>query len=503
MKVFPASALREIDRLTIQNEPIASIDLMERASMALCDTFCKRWDKSVPVVIFAGPGNNGGDALALARLLSERGYCVKVFLFNPHDKLSPDCLINKELLELMPEVSLHEVKQSFTPPTLTHEHVLVDGLFGSGLDRPLTGGFAAVVNYINSSPATVMSIDLPSGLDTLGEHILPDASIVRADCTFSFQLPKPVFFLPDSEPFIGHWDLLDIGLDRQAIEEIDTPYELTEPRAVALMNRPRSFFAHKGHFGHGLLIAGSMGMAGAAILAARACLRSGIGKLTVQTPPCNNIIIQTTVPEATTSVGFHEHCFAEAIDSDPYTALAIGPGLGQSDDTAFAFMELLKHNRRPLIIDADGLNLLGKDRTALRLLPPDSILTPHPAELERIVGSCRNAYERLTKAAELCRQTGACLILKGAFSTVVTPDGQFFINTSGNPGMATAGSGDVLTGILLALMAQGYSACDAARMAAFVHGKAGDFAAKQLGETALTAGDIIRHLPAAWKFISE
>ena len=503
MKIFPSSSIKKLDAYTIENEPIASIDLMERAATVLTKAITDRWNTETPVTIFAGPGNNGGDALAVARMMAEKGYKIEVFLFNTKGELSPDCQANKELVEMMDEITFHEVSTQFAPPTLTDEHLVIDGLFGSGLNKPLSGGFAAVVKYINSSPATVASIDIPSGLMGEENTFNVRANIIRADVTFSLQLPKLAFLFAENAEFIGEWELLDINLSQESIEELDTNYKMLEVEDIRTIIKPRKRFSHKGNFGHALLIAGSRGMAGASILSARACLRSGVGLLTVHAPICNNNILQTAVPEAIVEQDASETCFAIPTDTDDYQAVGVGPGLGRNEETEAALLEQLNGCQTPLVVDADALNILANHRHALTNLPKGSILTPHPKELERLVGKCQDSYERLTKAIELARTAKVHIVLKGAYSAIITPTGKCFFNPTGNPGMATAGSGDVLTGIILALLAQGYTAEEAAKTGTFVHGLAGDFARKKLGTIGLTAGDIVNNLPMAWRLVSE
>ncbi len=503
MKIFPSSSIKKLDAYTIENEPIASIDLMERAATALTKAITDRWNTETPVTIFAGPGNNGGDALAVARMMAEKGYKIEVFLFNTKGELSPDCQTNKELVEMMEEVKFHEISTQFVPPALTPDHLVIDGLFGSGLNKPLSGGFAAVVKYINSSPAMVVAIDIPSGLMGEENTFNVKANIIRADVTFSLQLPKLAFLFAENTEFVGEWELLDIQLSEDGIEEMETNYEMLEIEQIRSLIKPRKQFAHKGNFGHALLIAGSKGMAGASVLAARACLRSGVGLLTVHAPMCNNEILQTSIPEAIVETDINETCFAVPTDTDDYQAVGIGPGLGRNEETEAALLEQLEHCQTPVVVDADALNILANHRHALTHLPKGSILTPHPKELERLTGKCQDSYERLMKACELARAAHVHIILKGAYSTIITPEGKCFFNQTGNPGMATGGSGDVLTGVILALLAQGYPAEEAAKIGTYIHGLAGDVAQKKQGMIGMIASDIITCLPTAWRLVSE
>ena len=503
MKIFPSSSIKKLDAYTIEHEPIASIDLMERAAQALTKAITERWDITTPITVFAGPGNNGGDALAVARMLAEKEYKVEAYLFNPKGELSADCQTNKELVEMMDNVKFSEVSTQFVPPTLTMDHLVVDGLFGSGLNKPLSGGFAAVVKYINASPATVVAIDIPSGLMGEENTFNVKANIIRAHLTLSLQLPKLAFLFAENAEFVGEWKLLDINLSHEAIEETESNYALLEAEEIHALIKPRSPFSHKGNFGHALLIAGSYGMAGASVLAARACMRSGVGLLTVHAPMRNNDILQISVPEAIVELDASDSCFAFPTDTDDYQAVGIGPGIGRSEETEAALLEQLSGCQTPLVLDADALNILANHRHALTTLPKGSILTPHPKELERMVGKCQNSYERLMKACELARTAKVHIILKGAYSAIITPSGKCYFNSTGNPGMATAGSGDVLTGVVLALMTQGYPAEEAAKIGTYVHGLAGDFARKKQGVIGMTAGDIVNYLPMAWRLVSE
>jgi len=297
--------------------------------------------------------------------------------------------------------------------------------------------------------------------------------------------------------------LLDINLSHEAIEETESNYALLEAEEIHALIKPRNPFSHKGNFGHALLIAGSYGMAGASVLAARACMRSGVGLLTVHAPMRNNDILQISVPEAIVELDASDSCFAFPTDTDDYQAVGIGPGIGRSEETEAALLEQLSGCQTPLVLDADALNILANHRHALTTLPKGSILTPHPKELERMVGKCQNSYERLMKACELARTAKVHIILKGAYSAIITPSGKCYFNSTGNPGMATAGSGDVLTGVVLALLTQGYPAEEAAKIGTYVHGLAGDFARKKQGVIGMTAGDIVNYLPMAWRLVSE
>ena len=500
MKIFTSAQIHELDNYTIEHEPIRSIDLMERAAKTLTRAIADRWPQKVSVVVFAGPGNNGGDALAVSRLLTERGYQVKTYLFNIGGHLSTDCDTNKKRLLDMKKVKEQfiEVTQEFDPPQLEKGMLVVDGLFGSGLNKPLSGGFASLVKYINASHAEVVSIDMPSGLMTEDNTYNIKTNIIRADLTLTLGQKKLSMLFAENQQFVGELKVLDIQLSREGIEKIESQYTMVEEDDVRPLMLPRSPFAHKGTMGNALVIAGSYGMAGAAILATEACLRSGAGKVTVKTPRKNVPIMQTAVPEAVLMIDREETAFTEAIDTEDFQAVGIGPGLGTSEQTAIAIISQLRRTQAPIVCDADAINILGNHRAWMQQLPKDIIMTPHPKEFDRLEGHSVDSYERLSKARDLSQRLQAYIILKGRYSALCCPDGHIVFNTTGNAGMATAGSGDVLTGILTGLLARGYSRRNACVVGMYLHGLAGDFAAEEVGEESLMARDIIRCLPKAF-----
>lgn len=499
MKIFTASQIHELDKYTIVHEPIKSISLMERAARALTAAIVSRWSADVPIVVFAGPGNNGGDALAVARLLIDEGYQVQTYLFNITGNLSADCAENKLRLQTKKGQPLFtEVTQEFDPPHLEAGMLVVDGLFGSGLNKPLAGGFASLVKYINASKAEVVSIDVPSGLMTEDNSYNVRANIIRANVTLTIQQPKLAFLFAEHRQFVGEVQVVDIGLSQEGIDRTEAQYTLVDEEQVRAMLRPRDTFAHKGSMGHALLVAGSYGMAGAVILAARACMRSGAGKLTVHTPRRNVAILQTSVPEAVIHVDREETSVSEAVATDDFQAVAIGPGIGTGEQTAIAMIAQMRRAQCPCVADADALNILAVKHAWMQQLPKGIILTPHPKELERMEGQCADSYERLTKARMLAERIQGYVILKGHYTAICMPDGHIAFNSTGNAGMATAGSGDVLTGILLALLARGYKQREACLLAVYLHGLAGDLAAEELGEESLMASDIIDYLPKAF-----
>lgn len=498
MKLFTAAQLRELDQYTIENEPVKSIDLMERAAKAITRAITEEWDAKTPVVVFAGPGNNGGDALAVARLLHDEGYHVSVYLFNIYNNLSADCTLNRERLQGHVD-SFVEVSKEFDPPQLEADMLVIDGLFGTGLNKPLSGGFASLVKYINQSPSKIVSIDIPSGLMCEDNSNNIHANIVRAYKTLTIQLRKISFLFADTQQYIGKLRILNIGLSQKYMQEAKTQFTMFGIEDAKALLMERDDYCHKGSMGHAMLIAGSYGMSGAAILAARACLRAGAGKLTVVTPRSNYAVMQTSIPEAILKLDNDSNRFTESVDTSECDALGIGPGLGTIEETAIALIGQLRRTKAPIVADADALNILASHRAWMQQLPKEIILTPHPKELERLDGNRYSSdYELFSKGRELSRQLQAYVLLKGHHSALCIPNGDVVFNTTGNSGMATAGSGDVLTGIITGLLARGYQQADACKLGMFLHGLAGDLAAIDLGKESLMASDIIRYLPKAF-----
>ncbi len=499
MKIFTSAQIHELDKYTIEHEPIKSIDLMERAARAITRAITDRWKVDVPVVVFAGPGNNGGDALAVARMLTDLDYQVQTFLFNISGHLSADCAENKSRLIDRKGYSLFtEVTQEFDPPRLEKGMLVIDGLFGSGLNKPLAGGFSSLVKYINASPAQVVSIDVPSGLMTEDNAYNVRANIIKADLTLALQQVKLSFLFPENRQFLGEVKVLDIRLSSEGMERMESQYTVVSENDVRQMLLPRDPFAHKGTMGHALIVAGSYGMAGAAVLAVKACMRSGVGKVTVHTPRRNAHILQCAVPEAVLHLDREETIFSEALPTEDYQAMGIGPGLGTTEQTCIAMIAQLRRAQCPVVADADTLNILAARHAWMQQLPKGIILTPHPKEMDRMEGQCIDSYERLTKARQLAEKLQGYVVLKGHYTAICMPDGHVVFNSTGNAGMATAGSGDVLTGIITGLLARGYHQREACIVGVYLHGLAGNLAARDLGEESLIASDLIQYLPKAF-----
>jgi len=498
MKLFTTKQIAEIDKYTIENEPIADIDLMERASMQISGWLVNRFSTEHKLVFFAGPGNNGGDALAIARQMADFDFVCEVYLLDFGKALKGSPAINWHRLEEQEKVKLAKIEVIENFPELKESDVILDGLFGSGLTRPLKGLPAEIVEKINQHSNVKVAIDIPSGL--MGEDNsdnLP-GNIVKADFTLTFQFPKVSFLFAENKKYVGKWVVLPIGLHPEGIKKISSPCFFIEKDEVKKFLPPRDKFDHKGIYGHALLMAGSYGKMGAAVLAAQACLRMGTGLLTAHVPRIGYSIIQTAVPEAMASIDQHETMFTEFPDLSPFSAVGIGPGLGQKQNSCRGLCALLDAVKVPLVMDADAINILSENSGWIKKIPENSILTPHPGEFKRLVGETQNSFQRIQKQIQFSKENKTVVVLKGAHTTVSTPEGKLFINSTGNPGMATAGSGDVLTGIILGLLAQRMTAENAAVTGVFIHGLAGDLAAKAKSEYSLIAGDIIDFLGHAF-----
>lgn len=497
MKIFQTNLIKQIDALTAQYEPILSYHLMERASKALFEELLSTAADDTSFCVVAGSGNNGGDALVVARLLLLIGRPVSVFLVNPKNKLSPDCQSALSDLTARFPASVREIV-SVDQLSISEDWV-IDGLFGSGLNRPLSGVYADIVKRINECGKFVVSIDLPSGLFGEDNSSNDVESIVRANRTLTFQFLKLSFLLPENEAYVGDVKVLDIQLHPRAIAETVSPYHLTGESDVKPLLRRRGKFSHKGTCGHALLIAGSRRMTGAAILASRSALRTGCGLLSVQVPGSCREVLQMSVPEAIVGTDESDECFSSVPDCSKYTSIGVGPGLGTAVASQLALEGLLKCAKdKPLVMDADALNIMGQNPALWNLLPPKTILTPHPKEFERICGEKTSGVKRWEKQIELSISRQVIIVLKGAYTSISFPDGTLHFNTTGNPGMATAGSGDVLTGIILSLLAQGYEPEKAALLGVWLHGRAGDLALGEQSVESLIAGDLVSHIGGAF-----
>jgi NAD(P)H-hydrate epimerase len=499
MKILNAEQIRAWDQYTMQQEPIASIDLMERAAGCCFDWLENNGYLLNSFSIFCGKGNNGGDGLALARMLAQRNCSVTVYILEFGHKGTEDFQTNLERLHQYPAVDIHFIQHESIFPDLNKEEIIIDALFGSGLTRPLEGFTARLVNHINNSGCEIIAIDIPSGMSV--DQVSKGHTMVKAFHTLSFQCYKPAFLVAENAEWLGEVNILDIGLLPEFLTSVKSKYELTDRAIIHSIYKKRNPFAHKGNFGHALIVSGSFGKIGAAVLAAKACLRSGAGLLTCFIPKCGYEILQTALPEAMVMTDVHSSILTHVdVDISKFDSIGIGPGLGTASETKTAVKDLLAVYNKPVVIDADALNGLAMEKKSAPL-PPGSILTPHPKEFERLFGESENDFERLDKALNMAASLNCIIVLKGHHTFIATPAGSGYFNSTGNAGMATAGSGDVLTGFITGLLAQGYSAEQAAVLGVYLHGLAGNLAADKFSIEGMIAGDIIECLGEAFKSI--
>ncbi len=497
MKILSALQMREADSYTIMNKPIASVELMEIAGGQCFSWIVKNTDISKKHVIVCGTGNNGGDGLVIARRLAEMKIPVEVIILDvaPH---SADFDKNLEVIEKsrIPVIALKEGEK------LPHfeNGVIVDAIFGTGLSRPAGGWIGDCIHAINESKNEVIAIDLPSGLFA-DKHT--EGKVIRANHTLTFQTPKLAFFFGCNEKYTREFHVLDIGLDDSFIDSVDCKNIFVQREEIRNVLKPRAKFSHKGNYGHSLLISGSKGRMGAALLAARACLRSGTGLLTVHAPGCGYEIIQTALPEAMVETDVDNEVISSIDDVSKYDGIGVGPGIGTSESTRLMFGRLLDKIKTPFVADADAINILATQKVLLKRLPANSIITPHPGEFERLAGKSSDDFARHELQLKFSRENNVIVVLKGAYTCITLPDGRSFFNSTGNPGMAKGGSGDALTGIILALLSQKYTPEHAAVLGVYVHGLAGDLAMKRKGTYSMLTTDIIERLPKAFMLLSK
>ncbi|MBM3403449.1 MAG: NAD(P)H-hydrate dehydratase [Bacteroidetes bacterium] len=498
MKILPAELIRQADAYTMEHEPIRDIDLMERAASKCTEWLINYLRHEHEVHVFCGSGNNGGDGLVIARLLRAAGVKVKACLVETASSLSASNQINLDRLRHHYPDILCTISHLNDIPTQSDDIVIIDALFGSGLNKPVTGFVADIIRRLNDQQGVIIAVDVPSGLfiDRPTQH--KTSAVIKADYTLTFSPPKLAFFFPENDASVGHWQLLDIGIMKEFTDQCDVPNFMLEAEMLKGFRIQRNKFSHKGHFGHALIIAGSYGKIGAAVLASRACLRSGSGLVTAHVPRSGVPIIQTAVPEAMVHPDADDLHLTGIPVLDNYQAIAVGPGIGTEKQTANTLKLLIQNSPVPLVMDADALNILAGHKTWMAFLPKNTILTPHPKEFERIAGKSSNDFERNKTQRDLSVKYQVFVVLKGAHTAITCPDGSCYFNTTGNPGMATGGSGDVLTGILAGLLAQHYTPLAACLFAVYLHGLAGDMAASVCGQESLIAGDIIENLGKAF-----
>ncbi|MGE0637847.1 MAG: NAD(P)H-hydrate dehydratase [Bacteroidia bacterium] len=504
MKILSTSQIREADAYTIKYEPVTSINLMERAASACASWIAERYGDGAAFYIFCGTGNNGGDGLAIARILNNtKYYNIKVFAVRHSDKTSPDFSTNLSQLAKSKNVDIVDITEKTTLPELPENTVIIDALLGSGLSKPITGLLADVVDHINKSKAeTIISIDIPTGLFA-EDNSANTGKVIQADYTLTFELPKLAFLFPENAPFVGEWQVLPIGLSKEFIAQANTNYHYITEELILPLLKKRDKFSHKGTFGHALIVAGSKGKMGAAVMAAKAALRAGSGLVSAHIPNCGYTVLQSSVPEAMCETDANETHISGRIKTGNCNALAVGPGIGNDPDTVRALKLLIQDTTINTVFDADALNIIAENKTWFPFMRGGSILTPHPKEFERLFGKSDNSFERLKLQREMAMKYGFYIVLKDAHTSIAFPDGSVYFNSTGNPGMATGGSGDVLTGIICGLLAQGYKPYEASVLGVYLHGIAGDVAAEKMSEQGMTAMDIIEGMGEAWKKVGS
>ncbi|MDT0690588.1 NAD(P)H-hydrate dehydratase [Salegentibacter sp. F188] len=498
MKILTASQLKEADEITIEKQNISSEELMERAATQVFNEIHTRLQGAdILIKVFCGIGNNGGDGLVIARLLIEHSYNVKVFIVNYSDNRSKDFLSNYDKIKNLSRDWPVLLKGEDDFPDIKRGDFVIDAIFGIGLNRPLEGWVAKMVNFINDSSAFVLSVDLPSGLFT---DKIPEEgdAVIMANFTLSFQTPKLVFFLPDTMDFVGDMQVLEIGLDREFLSEVTPAAQLIGRQEARSLYNPRNKNSHKGSYGHVIIVGGSYGKIGSIVLATTASMRTGAGLATVFIPKCGYEIVQTALPEAMVLTDVNYEMLTDIKTDLDADVVCFGMGAGRDKSTVGAFKELLKKTNKPMVIDADGLNILSENNELLQDLPENSVLTPHPKELERLIGEWKDDFDKIEKVQEFIKKHKIILVLKGAHTFVFEQE-NIYVNNTGNAGMATAGSGDVLSGVIAGLISQKYEPLIAAVLGVYLHGKSGDISAEKLGYEGIISGDIAKNMGLAFR----
>jgi len=494
MKIPSAIQQREMDQRTMELEPVSSIDLMERAGVRLFEKACAFIERHENVLVVCGVGNNGGDGLVLARCLSEEGYTVTVVFPSWSTQHSPEFSVNLHRLKTTNvEIQIIDSAADIVPYFVGVQWVF-EALFGTGLTRPLSKPWSTLVEYLNEAKVRRCAVDIPAGLFA-DKNTPKDCAVLRADKTLAVHAPKKCFFSKESSEFVGEWSVVDIGISQEAIEAQCITDVYNTPERMATLYKPRSKHSYKQQLGHAYLFAGGGETVGAALLSAVACMRSGVGLLTACVEPAIASALNVYIPEVMTSLHTPEQYLN-------IQAIGIGPGWGRTKGKVDTLREILtKSLGIPKVVDADGIYALREllnENPKMRL--SDMVLTPHKGEFKHLTQrEPTSDMEYWSVQRAFCKKHGCVMILKGANTSIATSDGNMYFNATGNPGMATAGSGDVLTGLLLGLLAQGYSQKSAASLAVFIHGLAGDLALETASQESLIASDISAHFGAAFK----
>ncbi|TAH01487.1 MAG: NAD(P)H-hydrate dehydratase [Sphingobacteriales bacterium] len=490
LKLLTAAQTQLADKYTIENLAISSWELMERACNAFVTTFLSKFtERKKTISVFCGKGNNGGDGLAIARMLIGEGFTqTKVFIADFEKNETPNFKQNLERLQsLDADISYLSKADDLETPQVDF---IIDALFGYGLNRALTGEWPNLIEKINNFSAYKIAVDIPSGLPAEGEPF--NNKIICADWVISFQRPKLNFLLPLSNSFIKKWKVVNIGLDENYIQSIATPYFWFWKGDVQNWLKPRKAFTHKGLLGHALIIAGNTQTMGAALICTEACIKTGAGLTTAMVNSSALVALNTRIPEA-----MFVSRDDETINFGKYTVIAIGPGLGINNEATALLKSVLKTAQKPLVLDADALNILSENPEFINLIPKNSVLTPHIKEFDRLFGTHQTCWQRIETAFKQAKKLQVYIVLKNRYTMIFNPNGACYFNSSGSPAMANGGMGDALTGIITSTIAQGYEIEKAVLIAVFTHGYVGEQLAKKMFSVTATA--VIKQIPYALK----
>lgn len=500
MKILTAEQQQELDKRTMENEPISSIDLMERAATCCTDAIFKHLDKNQTIGVLCGPGNNGGDGLVISRFLDSLQFSVTCYYVALSEKGSDEFEKNRLRLKSTSVEWIELKNDTLINETAFNEDVYIDAIFGTGLSRPAEGLAKTVIEKINRLDKEVFAVDVPSGMYCDSPNDKRDI-ILKASRTFTFHAPKLAFFYPEQGIYCGEFEVLDIGLDEKATSDQKSRYRMITLDQLKGLRKVRSRFSHKGTFGHANIVAGSRSKMGAALLTAEGVLKVGAGLVTANIPNSGSSAFNVRIPSVMLNYTGENEC--EKVEMSDSQTYGVGPGLGTTSKVKNAFGQFIEEVNNPIVIDADGLNILAENDKLMQKIPKKSILTPHPKEFERLAGHFKNSYERTERQLELSKSYGIYVVLKDAFTVISTPKGEVFINPFGSPGMSTGGSGDVLTGMITGLLAQGYNPENAAIFGVGLHGLSGEEAAKQKGAESMSSEDLADHITSGYRRLEE
>jgi len=499
LPLLTSPQIREADAYTIAHEPISSVNLMERASKAFVGWFVNHFpDKKQSISIYCGTGNNGGDGLAIARILHGHHYkAINIKITRFSDGASDD--FNANLKKLQNTIPVTEIKPGDSFPD-EDSPILIDAMLGSGLNKPLHGDYQKLVKHLNELEETVVAVDVPTGFPTEGD-VQPNSTVLKAKLVITFQQPKINFLLPESGPIMECWEAVNIGIDEKFVQSLNSPYQYITEKDIRQLIKPRHKFSNKGIFGHALIVAGQAKTMGAALLCSSACAHAGAGLTTACVPESGLTALNSYLPEIMAVV--RQGNDLPEIQWDKFSTIGIGPGLGNDESSFNLFCDILTNYKKPIVIDADALNILAEHKQLWAMVPEGSIITPHMKEFDRLFGESTSWWQRLQTAIEKAKEHKICIVLKNDYTITATPEGKAYFNSTSNAAMASGGMGDVLTGIIIALLAQKYSSRDACIIGAYIHGKAGDELALPNRMHVVLPGKVINQLPITMaKFIA-